>query len=243
MSTNALDDQFSDYTPEVSDKEVASALKMAKPIKGIYKARVVGGARQISDPVKSGKGKVMFVEEYELLRPSDDAVSATTVKKWHILPIPPRENWLIAAGYDADKVAGILQNFDADGKKKMWLNKWRSRLRAGFGKTAYPDYPRPVEGSGYTQFTLADGSTVDKETAETAKGELIRAVKLSAHNLLKDTSATKGQVFYIKIDYETDKDGKEKSDFPSVEWFSATPPVDEKTEQPLPVLDPFTSVK
>lgn len=238
-----LDDQFSDYTPEVSDKEVESALKVSKPMKGIYKARVVGGARQISDPVKSGKGKVMFVEEYELLRPSDNAVSAVTVKKWHILPIAPREAWLLASGYDAEKIPEILQNFDADGKKKMWLNKWRSRLRAGFGKGAYPDYPRPVDGSGYTQFTLPDGSIVDKETAETAKGELIRAVKLSAHNLLKDPSTTKGQEFYIKIDYDTDKDGNVKSDFPSVEWFSAVVPVDEKSGAELPVLDPFTSMQ
>lgn len=238
-----LDDQFSDYTPEVSDKEIESALKRTKPMKGIYLARVVGGGRQISDPVKSGKGKVMFVEEYALLRPTDKAVSATTAKKWHILPIPPRKEWLEASGYDPEKIPELLQNFDADGKKKMWLNKWRSRLRAGFGKEAYPDYPRPVDGSGYTQFTLPDGSIVDKETAETVKGELIRAVKLSAHNLLKDTGATKDQEFYIKIDYDTDKDGKEKSDFPDVQWFSSKIPVDEKTGQPLEVLDPFVSVK
>jgi len=238
-----LDDQFADYTPEVSDKEVESALKRTKPMKGVYLAESVGGARQISDPVKSGKGKVMFVEEVALVRPSDGATSATTVKKWHILPIAPRSEWLIASGYDADKVPGILQNFDADGKKKMWLNKFRSRLRAGFGKEAYPDYPRPVEGSNYTQFQLPDGTIVDKDTAETAKGELIRAVKLTAHNLLKTPNATKGQKFYIKIDYETDKDGKEKSDFPDVQWYSAVVPTDEKTGAPLEVLDPFVSVK
>lgn len=238
-----LDDQFADYTPEVSDKEVESALKRTKPMRGVYLARVVGGARQISDPVKSGKGKVMFVEEAALLRPTDKAVSATTVKKWHILPITPRAEWLIAAGYDADKVPGILQNYDADGKKKMWLNKFRSRLRTGFGTTAFPNYPTPVEGSNFSQWLLADGSIVDKATAETAKGELIRAVKLSAQNMLKTPDATKDQEFYIMIDYETDKDGKEKSDFPSIEWYSATVPTDKKTGQPLEVLDPFVSVK
>jgi hypothetical protein len=242
MST--LDDQFSDYTPEVSDKEVESALTRSKPEAGVYLARSIAGARQISDPQKSGKGKVMFVEEMELLRPTDKAVSATTVKKWHILPIPPRSEWLLAAGYDEAVIPNILANFDADGKKKMWLNKWRSRLRAGFGRTAYPDYPRAVEGSNYTQFTLSDGTVVDEAGATMAKGELVRNVKLAAHAALKDTNLLKGQEFYVTVEYEKDEAGKEK-DFPAVGWYYSLdrPPVNEKTGEPVPVLDPFVSVK
>jgi len=238
-----LDDQFSNYTPEVSDKEIESALARSKPKAGIYLARSIAGTRKISDPVKSGKGKVMAVEELALLRPSDGAVSATTVKKWHILPIPPKAEWLVAAGYEESSVPSVLANFDADGPKKMFLNKWRSRLRAGFGKDAYPNYPTPVDGSNWSQFTLPDGSVTDEEGANTFKGTLVRAVKLAAHSFLANTDLLQGQTVYITIEYEKDSNGKEK-DFPAVGWFySVDNPPKEKDGSASPILDPFTSVK
>lgn len=256
MSTGNLDNAF-DYTPEVSDKEINSALKNAEPAEGVYLVRSLGGTKQISKAEKpKSTGKAMVMEEFQFLRPSDKAVSAYTCKKWHILPIAPRAQWLAAVGYegwDADsgtvipgsRIANLLANFDADGKNKMWLNRWRSRLRAGFGSDAYPNYPKAVDGSSYTQFTLPDGTVVDKEGSESAKGEMIRSIKLAAHAAIKDGGILKGQEFYIDLYFQTDKAGKRTSDLPAIDWFYSLdyPPKDEKTGAVKEVLDPFVSVK
>jgi len=240
---SSLDEMFENHTPEVSDKEVESALAQPKAQAGVYLARSIAGTRQISNPVKSGKGKVMAVEELALLRPTDQQVSAVTVKKWHILPIPPRAEWLAAAGYDEAVIPGVLADFNADGPKKMFLNKWRSRLRAGFGKETYVDFPRPVDGSNWKQFTLPDGSVVGEEVAESHKGEAIRAVKQAAHAFLANPTLFQNQLVYIELSYEKDQNGKEKQ-WPAVGWFfSASTPPKDKDGNEIPILDPFTSVK
>lgn len=268
-----LDKMFEDYVPEVSDKEVADALRFAKPKVGVYMAKSLGNGRSISKATKAKPtGKVMCTEQFVLLRPSDQAVSAVEVNKWHILPIPPRAVWLASEGYEGydeatgtviegSQIANLLANFDADGgKNKMWLNRWRSRLRAGFGREAFPGYPVAVEGSNYTQFTTSAGEVVDKATAEAIKGELVKAIKLAAHSALKDKGFFKNQIVYIDLYYEKKKvfdengdpvidpaTGKQKEvegDFPAFDWFYGldSPPKD-KEGNVKEVLDPFTSVK
>ena len=253
MSSGNLDEQFDDYTPEVSDKEVADALRQEEPAPGVYLMRSLGAVKSISK-VEKGKGLPMAVETIVLLRPSDKQPHSYKFKKWHMLPIIPRAQWLAAVGYEGfedgqvvpdSQIAKILANFDADGPSKTYLNKWRSRLRAGFGRDAYQDYPRSVKDSGGEQFTLPDGTLVGKEEAAAFKNELIRNIKLAAHSIMKDGSVLKGQEFYSEISFQTDKEGKRKSDLPGADWFYSidNPPKVKDSEELKEILDPFKTVK
>lgn len=242
MSDNKLSDLFKNAVPDISDKEIEDAIAAGKKGRGKlqagqYKLRSLGTTATISKAQKEdgslGGGTVMAVEELVALNESNKPTN-TSVKTWHKLPIKPKPEMLALAGYPADKIDTVLANHNTEGHNGMNLNEWRRRLRAGFGKESFPDYPQFDREAKEWRI---GGTAVSQEEAAAAKAKLVRGVKEAAYAVISNDALLKGQEVYVYIDYEKPKDGKKPSDFPRLQRWSAYPLKDDKGVE-LPVIFP-----